>query len=1042
MSADTNTILLVILTILLPPAAVFLHEDKLTNNFWLDLVCCLFFWLPGKNISLLSSNLLSCVNINLIVFTLPKCYLLQASYLLRGSFGAINEILFWHRNCGGMSTKLQPFISKVRACKSQAEEAAVIAKECAAIRSALKEENHSYRHRNVAKLMFIDLMGYSVTFGQMDCLKLLASNYFFEKRIGYLAIPVLMDQYVDILMLATNSIKNDITNGNQYVSGSALTCLANVGTPDMIETLSGEIDSVVVSTNPTLRKKALILCAKFVRNDPSRALKYSKSLSTYLSERNHGSIISCLALEETIIKMAGQDKTVLHNVLKTVDTLIKIEKELILASPALAGSSSGGGHNQYGIRHGAITLAEFDYQGLCDPFLQVKLLKVLTLILKALNEPSLLGTGQASPGQSDIDPLVPRASSPFDHFPASTKAAAAPTEPVDVSAICGSLAELLSILLEPSETYKSSATAIVLEALKLATALLKYPTPAGYLLPTGVSHPAGMTHPTGVSRPSGARRPVVNPLDMSSSSEADSPTPVETSAQTDPSAAQPLGSCLMGSPELTAAEGEPSWYGSLKASLLQWVDVILGSKDPTVKVALMSVMQGVPPAFFRPSLKPTLFRLLQECDKSVQTRAVECLRHIATPASAVEITEKLLDFLMVVSDPVPVAKLREEIAPAGKDVQVSGRTAVVVNDVHTTARSREVIYSVHSKLVSTVIDSIEDLVSAFAPTKAWEVQSSIVLCKLVGNNLTRQTRLAMHHTLLSCPPEMHASICTQLVNALKDNIYNAPLASLTISVASTVAAEYGEHALGDVVLNLTETVISTYGLGTTDNHADRRANALVIADAGHRVPGVFGPVSMRTVLDPPSTKDHIFADDVSCAFPRVVLPKESLQAAEDSAQLRAAVVAGIAKIGAAGHRDRAIRLLQGLMTRNTDSFLNDMVEESLVALKGNAEVLRAAPLREGVSTDKPLGTESTLPAATWERPSRYSVRRNLDLLDSDSPKSVGPVASLEEAMAAVSLGESVPNATLGVAGSVGVGPNAAVGSSAAVGSGGVDLLDF
>ncbi len=44
---STNQVLLVILAILLPPLAVYLHEGEINNKFWLDLVLTLLFFLPG-----------------------------------------------------------------------------------------------------------------------------------------------------------------------------------------------------------------------------------------------------------------------------------------------------------------------------------------------------------------------------------------------------------------------------------------------------------------------------------------------------------------------------------------------------------------------------------------------------------------------------------------------------------------------------------------------------------------------------------------------------------------------------------------------------------------------------------------------------------------------------------------------------------------------------------------------------------------------------------------------------------------------------------
>jgi uncharacterized membrane protein YqaE (UPF0057 family) len=44
---ETNTVLLVILAILLPPLAVYLYEGEINTRFWISLLLTLLFWLPG-----------------------------------------------------------------------------------------------------------------------------------------------------------------------------------------------------------------------------------------------------------------------------------------------------------------------------------------------------------------------------------------------------------------------------------------------------------------------------------------------------------------------------------------------------------------------------------------------------------------------------------------------------------------------------------------------------------------------------------------------------------------------------------------------------------------------------------------------------------------------------------------------------------------------------------------------------------------------------------------------------------------------------------
>jgi len=68
-----------------------------------------------------------------------------------------------------MSQKLRDLIRSVRACKTASDERAVIAKESALIRTAFKEEGNEYTQRNVAKLLYIHMLGYPTHFGQMEC---------------------------------------------------------------------------------------------------------------------------------------------------------------------------------------------------------------------------------------------------------------------------------------------------------------------------------------------------------------------------------------------------------------------------------------------------------------------------------------------------------------------------------------------------------------------------------------------------------------------------------------------------------------------------------------------------------------------------------------------------------------------------------------------------------------------------------------------------------------------------------------------------------
>jgi AP-1 complex subunit gamma-1 len=98
-------------------------------------------------------------------------------------------------------------IKAVRSCKTAADERTVVQKESAYIRTAFREEVADQRYVNISKLLYIHMLGYPAHFGQIECLKLVASPRFADKRLGYLGIMLLLDEKQEVLTLVTNSLK-------------------------------------------------------------------------------------------------------------------------------------------------------------------------------------------------------------------------------------------------------------------------------------------------------------------------------------------------------------------------------------------------------------------------------------------------------------------------------------------------------------------------------------------------------------------------------------------------------------------------------------------------------------------------------------------------------------------------------------------------------------------------------------------------------------------------------------------------------------------
>lgn len=87
---------------------------------------------------------------------------------------------------------------------------------CTNDQTSFKEEDTFARHNNIAKLLYIHMLGYPAHFGQIECLKLVASPRFADKRLGYLGIMLLLDENQEVLTLVTNSLKKWVPQGLMF----------------------------------------------------------------------------------------------------------------------------------------------------------------------------------------------------------------------------------------------------------------------------------------------------------------------------------------------------------------------------------------------------------------------------------------------------------------------------------------------------------------------------------------------------------------------------------------------------------------------------------------------------------------------------------------------------------------------------------------------------------------------------------------------------------------------------------------------------------
>uniref|UniRef100_A0A182R7K9 AP-3 complex subunit delta n=1 Tax=Anopheles funestus TaxID=62324 RepID=A0A182R7K9_ANOFN len=141
-------------------------------------------------------------------------------------------------------------------------EAKYIAQCIEEIKQELRQDNVSVKSNAVAKLTYLQMCGYDISWAGFNIIEVMSSNRFTCKRIGYLAASQCFHPDSELLMLTTNMIRKDLSSTNQYDAGVALSGLSCFISTDLSRDLANDIMTLMSSTKPYLRMKAVLMMYK------------------------------------------------------------------------------------------------------------------------------------------------------------------------------------------------------------------------------------------------------------------------------------------------------------------------------------------------------------------------------------------------------------------------------------------------------------------------------------------------------------------------------------------------------------------------------------------------------------------------------------------------------------------------------------------------------------------------------------------------------------------------------------------------------------
>lgn len=156
-------------------------------------------------------------------------------------------------------------------------------------------------------------------------------------------------------------VPSDLNHSNQYVVGLALCTLGNIASIEMSRDLFTQIETLLSTANPYIRRKAALCAMRICRKVPDLQEHFVEKAKLLLSDRNHGVLLCGLTFVTSMCEAdeaEGGEEGIVDMFRPLTGGLVRTLKGLAISGYA----------------------PEHDVNGITDPFLQVKILRLLRVL--------------------------------------------------------------------------------------------------------------------------------------------------------------------------------------------------------------------------------------------------------------------------------------------------------------------------------------------------------------------------------------------------------------------------------------------------------------------------------------------------------------------------------------------------------------------------------------------------------------------------------------------------------------------------------------
>ena len=237
-------------------------------------------------------------------------------------------------------------IEGLRLARKSNSENVFVSKLCQAIRDGLYSGDQDDAINATIRLIYLNIAGYDTRWADFAILEVMSQERYAGKRIGYLAASIMWDPTSDSVVMSTNRIKRDLSDGNELSTSLCLTSISPFMNAFLAKNVAQDVISLMNSTYVVVRQKAIISYYLICLQYPDALQLGLKPLANALADRAPGVVTAALTvINELCLHAASKFLSLIPSLLKLLQKrknkhllvrVLAILKLLSLEEPRLA----------------------------------------------------------------------------------------------------------------------------------------------------------------------------------------------------------------------------------------------------------------------------------------------------------------------------------------------------------------------------------------------------------------------------------------------------------------------------------------------------------------------------------------------------------------------------------------------------------------------------------------------------------------------------------------------------------------------------------